>query len=465
MLVFLPIVLRRFSTAEVALWQVFSSVFGLQVLAETGFGQSFIRAVAYGLSGAATLSSASERSTPSTKVSSPNVQLLNRTVASMKYIYLITSCLLLLLILLLGIPAISSRIGQITTPNINYKIGAFSLPIPGLWIAAVLVGVSTVAAFHAGLYSVICQGFQHIILLRRWECGIAIIGLLVNLCTLKMGASLAQFVIFSQVSTLATVFVTRWLGKRLCKIHLGTVPKSKLDREIFHHIWPRAWRSGLGVFFNYIVTSGSGLIYARSKDSDSVLSYLLAVRLIQTISQASQAPFYSKVPSFAFLWAKGEEQSLLKSANRGMVVSLAAFIVPWLLLSSFGSQIFKAFSSNTSFPESGIWLVLGAAILCERYGAMHIQLYSVSDKIVWHWVNGSTGIVYILLAVGLYGRYHVIGLCWSALLANLCIYALVSSALSRKQFGSNLRRFDSMILRPIVAIGLLVTVTSVVTSR
>jgi hypothetical protein len=52
LVIVLPLVLKKFTTAEVALWQVFSTLINLQILAETGLGTTFSRLVAYAMGGA-----------------------------------------------------------------------------------------------------------------------------------------------------------------------------------------------------------------------------------------------------------------------------------------------------------------------------------------------------------------------------------------------------------------------------
>src|SRR5688500_11059218 len=51
-LVTTPLLLNRFSTAEIAVWYFFATVTSLQIVFEMGFTPSFSRAVAYALGGA-----------------------------------------------------------------------------------------------------------------------------------------------------------------------------------------------------------------------------------------------------------------------------------------------------------------------------------------------------------------------------------------------------------------------------
>jgi hypothetical protein len=54
LIVVLPLVLNRLNTAEISLWYLFSTVIGLQLLADMGFSPTFSRVIAYGMGGLST---------------------------------------------------------------------------------------------------------------------------------------------------------------------------------------------------------------------------------------------------------------------------------------------------------------------------------------------------------------------------------------------------------------------------
>ena len=49
-----------------------------------------------------------------------------------------------------------------------------------------------------------------------------------------------------------------------------------------------------------------------------------------------------------------------------------------------------------------LWLGLGVALLLERYGAMHLQLYSTTNHIVWHTASFGYALIYLGAAGLLY---------------------------------------------------------------
>jgi hypothetical protein len=85
---------------------------------------------------------------------------------------------------------------------------------------------------------------------------------------------------------------------------------------------------------------------------------------------------------------------------------------------------------------------MGVAYLIERWGGMHMQLYSLTNHIVWHIANGITGTVMLSAAVLLFPQLGVIALPLAMLLAYSCFYTPYAIHLSRKHYGYALLAFE-----------------------
>ena len=101
------------------------------------------------------------------------------------------------------------------------------------------------------------------------------------------------------------------------------------------------------------------------------------------------------------------------------------FAVPFALEIT-GSQI--------KFVSQSFWCVMSLAFFAERVGALHIQLYSLTNHIVWHIANGVTGVLLIVLAVLLYRWQGPIGLPLAMLAVNLTFYSVYAVRHSSKAF-------------------------------
>ena len=86
--------------------------------------------------------------------------------------------------------------------------------------------------------------------------------------------------------------------------------------------------------------------------------------------------------------------------------------------------------SSVAFPDPKVSLVLVAAFFVERYCAMHIQIYSLTHHIIWHIMNGVTGVLMIVFGVALFPLMGQIALPLAMLLGYGSAFAWYGSRLS-----------------------------------
>lgn len=84
-----------------------------------------------------------------------------------------------------------------------------------------------------------------------------------------------------------------------------------------------------------------------------------------------------------------------------MRLSHWAFVVGFAGTAFVVEPLLKLIGSNAAFPTPTLWAMMGAAFFAERFGAMHIQLYSTTNHIIWHIANGISGTVYLIVSLGL----------------------------------------------------------------
>ncbi len=90
--------------------------------------------------------------------------------------------------------------------------------------------------------------------------------------------------------------------------------------------------------------------------------------------------------------------------------------------------------SNTAFVAPWVWGVLGLALWFERYGNMHLQLFSVSHRVLWHVAQTVTGMTFVLVAILAYPRLGVVALPVGMLAGNLGFLAVYARFHSGKLF-------------------------------
>lgn len=384
-IVVLPLVLTRFSAQEIVVWYLMATFLGLQHVIDIGFSPTFSRIITY-LVGGVTLDDLRRPSKSGTGIL--DREDLNRVYSTMSSIYLWLGLAWTLLLLLVGSSALKRPISQVDDSR-------------SAWIAwLVILGVSYIS-FWGEKYVSYLMGLNQVALLRRWDTIAAIGAIVTSFLVLYLGGGLLALVIGNQSWQVLKVVRNGWLARSAADGVMRGFSKQPFSRPIFNAVWPSAWRSGVGVLLSYGVIQSSGIIYAQVGSTASIASYLLGMRFMQILTQFSQAPFYSKIPVYSRLYAEGKKEELLQIAQRAMGLSHWAFVVGFLGIEFVVQPLLEIIGSNASFPPPLLWTLMGLAFFAERFGAMHIQLYSTTNHIVWHIANGVSGVIYLVVSFAL----------------------------------------------------------------
>lgn len=420
-MVVLPLILTQFSAEEIVIWYLLSSIISLQLIADFGFGATFARVIAYGMG------------TPSpTQGECPDWDALGRVCQTMWGVYL---RLTFFSVTLLGIAGTWALIKPISA--ISDSAAA--------WTAWAIVLVTTAITFQGSTYSAYLQGTNQIALLRRWEIITSIAAILTSFLVLSLGGGLLELVIANQSWLIINVILDRWLSHHIVEEgrfkHFERKPQ--IHSDVFTLVWPSAWRSGLGVFITSGVIQATNLIYAQIGTANGVASYLIALRIIQTISQFSQAPFYSKLPVLARLYSEKKLEEQVDIARRGMRLSYWAFTLGFIVIAFCAEPLLSFIGSKADFVSPALWALLGLGFFAERYGAMHLQFYSTTNNIVWHTVSLVHGILYITTSVVLFKFIGVYAFPIGLLVGYLGFYSWYSAKHSYQAFKMKFSSFEA----------------------
>lgn len=371
-----PLVLRFFSPAQTSLWFLFLTMNSLTQMADFGFGPTFVRAISYARAGRRTLDAGEAL------LSEPNQELLREIYAVLGNCYARLAVIGGLIALVLGSWALAKPIAQLDTPSEGW--GAWAV----VWAAALVV-------FLNSAYAQWLQGMSQVALLRRAEAILAIATTALTAIVLIITREFLWTVAVAALGAIASSFAVRWLGRRsVCAVE--PLPGTIRSEAVYGFIWPAAWRSGVGVLACTALIQALGVIYAQLAPAAQVASYLLAMRVMQVISQVSMAPFYSRIPEFATLYAKKERSLLLSAAQPAMAKSYAIFAALVIAMAFISSPLLALIGSRITYVSPAFWMLLGLGLFLERYGAMHLQLYSLSNHILWHQIAPASGAVIVV---------------------------------------------------------------------
>lgn len=431
--------MRQFNTAEIALWLVLNTLAVLQSLFDMGFSITFSRSISYAVGGANPDGSGAGKVEIGAFVARiPNWEALGKILGTKNIVYAV----------LASIWIVGAGIGG--SFAVSPLVAATDSPLHA-WLALAVVVGSTGIRLYANTYVVRLLGFNQVALLRRWETLIHGCVLLLSILALSLNAGFLEVICVLYGMSLFSLLAIRWQAARI--VPMGNLTSCHFDGKTFAELWPSVWRSGLGVLLVAGVTQVSGIIYARLAPPADAASYILALNMLYAIAQFSQAPFYSKLPLLARLYAEGRLREQVKVAERGMRWSYIIYAMAILLVGVLAQWLLERVHANASFVGNNLWAMMGLAMFFERVGAMHLQLYTTTNHVIWHIANGVTGVIYILGILLIYPLAGVMAFPLAHLIGNLSFYSWYSAVHSYKAFRLPLLTYEPRTsLGPVLAL-------------
>jgi len=423
LIVVMPLILTRFPTEVITLWYLFVTIIGLQSVVDFGFITTFARVIAYGMGGVRELSDF-RQITATPGAGKPNWDMVGSMVSTMRSIYRRLTLILVVFLGFVGTLALLRPIGQVETQS-------------EAWIAWGVILVTSAITFRVNMYSAYLQGVNEIALLRRWEALTLLGAAATSILVLLLNGSLLALVIASESWVIVRVLRNRWLSRLVHGGRFKSFTGAALVPQVFSAVWPAAWRSGLGLLMARGTVEASGLVFAQLGSSAVVASYLIALRVIQTINRYSEAPFYTKLPILARLYVEGNLNRQVQVAQNSMKYAFWTFVLGFITVGILAEPLLGLIRSNADFVSPLLWTLMGLAFFIGRYGAMHLHFYSITNHIIWHIANGVSGLIYISLSVVLYPFIGVYAFPVGMIGGSLGFYSWYSAMHSHRAFKYN----------------------------
>ncbi len=426
----LPVITTVLSREEITIWLLFNIFIGLQNIGDLGFGVTFIRVMSYAMGGATHISDFSKKDNIRRK-DGVNWELLERADNSTRLVLLYTGVVFIAIISVAGYFTLKKPISFTLNPN-------------EAWISFFLILITTFIRFTGNRYMIFLQGVNKVAMLRRWEAIISVLSIISGFFVAITTRSLLWLIVNQQVWAIIQVLFNRYLCRIILDGRFRKFRSAGFDREMFSAVFPAAWKSWVGVLMSYGVVQASGLVVAQMGNNPSVTAYLFSLKILDILKNFSNAPFYSKIPLYNRLFIEGNRRSLMSRVTFGMRYSLMTFVVTAVLVGLAGQPLLDFIGSNVTMVPTGIWIAMVTAYFFERYGALHLQLYSISNTIVWHIANGVSGIIFIGFSIlfTLAFRWGIVSFPLALIISSLAFFDWYSARKSYKYFNLRFRDFE-----------------------
>jgi len=429
-----PFLGALFTDSVVALWFVFVTFQSLIASINGTLPTIFLHMVSYAAAGSTSLGGPGDAHVTE-EDGAPNWALLNRICRLTSRIFSALAGVWAVFALTLGTlivwePLTRSQIGEMA------------------WLAwGVFVCGASFRILQQG-YVAYLLGFGQVTEVRRYEAVSWLASGLGAIITLLIAPSFLAAIVVVQAPLIVNFFVLRHRARK----HGWTTAGDRHGDGVVitSEIIPRAWRGSLGVLTSNGAVYGSGLYYAQVGTSSSVAAYLFALSVMGMIGFLAMSPYVSRLPELGRLWAQQKTKAQNQLARDGMVLSMWWFAL-LVLAAPLGVALANQFRPNSfGFVTLDIWIALVVSSALHRYGALHMQNYTVTNDVKWHIADTvNAGLFMALLWVFFYGDIIVLPLSQAAAL--LLFYVPYSRYLNRQRFQFYLHQDIPGVVLPVAA--------------
>lgn len=443
-LLVLPLVVHRFDATTVAVWALFGTIAALQNVASLGFTPTFIRATAIANGGRADIGAVVDANAK--PEAGPRWSVIGEIAAATRLLY--------------GGIAIASAlvVATVGTALVRHLIEATSDP-SRIWIAWVCVIAGSCATTFVNAYTTIVEGLNHVALLRRWDTAFSLLGVATAASILLGGGDLLVLVVASQAFAVARLIRCYVIARQIDAPGVWT--ERHAGRRVLAALWPASWRSSIGTASMFGLQQASGVFYAQIGDPRLVAAYLLALRMLDALSAVARSPFYARIPLLIRLRASGQLDDHEREIRTGMRATY------WLLLGGLvvaaitGPYVFSLLGSEVPFPPHTLWLAMGTAVMLERFGAMHLQVFTTTNRIVWHIAGAGYATIYLAAVALLHRPLGVYAFPLAMVCGHLGWYSWYSASRSYRVLATSFWAFERTMLLP----PLLLAIASVIVAH
>lgn len=172
---------------------------------------------------------------------------------------------------------------------------------------------------------------------------------------------------------------------------------------------------------------------AKMLPEQAATTYFISLQYIRGILTFSQAPFYSKLPTLNQLYQSNSSKlsTLALSSSKTVIYLSTAFSSAFAIIIYYHGFGFH-FLEFVKHMDLSFWLVISIAFIIERQSAILIQIYSVTNHIIWHKLNFATSSILFLFFILSLEKYQIYSLPYAILFAYTLIYLPISFFYAKK---------------------------------
>lgn len=402
------LVARNLPKTDIQVWFSFSLLISLQNLADFGFAPSIARVIAYAFGGAKAIEEDQSKEL-SSNLGQPNWELIGKIYATLKKIYLRLNAVAFGGLLTVGTFLIYKPIQQMENPEEG-------------WVSWGVILFVSVFYIRGNIFFAYLEGVGKVAVLRRWEMIFHFLRAISSLTVLLLDGGILPLILANQFWLFMNVVRNRLLSHLVYNGKLKEIKHQAFDKSIYRVVFSKSWKSAVGQLSSVGITYLTALLYNNFGKSSAAASYQMAFLILQMIGEFSRSPFYSQIPFYNMLVARSDFNTLVGKVKRSMTLSLWLYTIGVVGTGICLPLVLEYIDSNVDFVHPLLWILLAIGIFGERYGALHIQLYTTTNHVVWHIANSVAGVIYILTFTIAYSFLDLYAYALAFILSNFGFY-------------------------------------------
>lgn len=408
----IPLIAIRLSPIEANLWLLLLTIISITTVLDFGLTPTLSRFISYAINSHNQKNNAGELDY--------SIFQVKDVIKAIKIAYAILGVTSFVIALIFMRYFLEGHIGKLDQQNEGWII----VLITSITIGITLWGGGSIAYF---------QGVSQIYVYRNVEIVSSLLTILALLLATYYSLSLLTLTSIYCTGQIIGIVGIKYVAAKM----IGNYDQepAKINKKLLNQVISSSWKSGVGVASTFIAIQSIGIIVSLVATPEEGSFFLLAQRIIQAVSSLGNVPFYVSLPQMAGKYVAGNKSSLYRLSMRKMLLSN---IVTGVALTIIGHAWLN---QSKILPESIVietvtfsseqWFFLCIASIIERIGAMYLQLYTLSNKVIWHKVNSISAAIMIVGMPLLYGWIGVIGLPLSIIIAYSIYYTPISIIKSR----------------------------------
>lgn len=421
-LIIAPLLAAHYNDDQLLFWYFCATIYGFIFTLDIGFSPTISRYIAYGLTHAPSNGSS---------IKIPNLET-SEVLGAARKIYNYLTFLIIIT---------CSVIGFAFHQKISFSGGNSQ----ALWIFFTLASAAQVKTIQS---TSILNGYDKVSLQQSSSFITSTYQLLAVFIAISFQLSFEYVFLLFHTGTIFQSLFQQYLCRTILKEKNPSPPSLFCYREILQS----SWKSGVGMLMSIGVFQLSGLYYAAYFDKKTAASYMFTLQIARALGSISQVPLYAYLPTLAKYYAASEHQKILTFFSKKLRLTSALYIAGAISFLLIGQPLLTFLGANKISPSNAVITLIFTALFVERLGSAYMQLYTLSNHIIWHWVNGITGTIIIALTFISTPYLQETAFPAAYLAGNLLIISWIPMMKAKSHFNIRDRQGETWLVMGILAI-------------